>query len=69
MLTPRKNMSDEARVLGDFELLEKLGEGAMGEVWKAYQISFDREVALKILFPHVAKNDKLVQRCAAKGWP
>ncbi len=60
-------MGEEARVLGDFELLEKLGEGAMGEVWKAYQISFDREVALKILFPHVAKNDKLVQRLRREG--
>jgi serine/threonine-protein kinase len=54
-------------VLGDFELVKKLGEGAMGEVWKAHQISFDRYVALKVLFPHVAKNVKLVERLRREG--
>jgi serine/threonine protein kinase len=49
-------------VIGDFRLLAKLGEGAMGAVYKAYQISFKREVALKVLFPHVANNEKLVKR-------
>ncbi len=48
--------------LGDFELLNKLGEGAMGEVHRARQLSFDRDVALKVLFPHIAKNQKLVAR-------
>src|SRR5437762_3062678 len=36
---------------GDYELLNKLGEGAMGEVYRARQISFDRQVALKVMFP------------------
>jgi serine/threonine protein kinase len=58
---------NEITVLGDFELLKKLGEGAMGEVWKARQISFDREVALKVLFPHVANNPKLVERLTREG--
>jgi serine/threonine protein kinase len=48
--------------LGDFELLEKLGEGAMGAVYRARQISFQRIVALKILFSHVASQPRLVER-------
>ncbi len=48
--------------LGDFQLLEKLGEGAMGAVYRARQISFERIVALKILFPHVANQPRLVER-------
>src|SRR5262245_59155417 len=44
--------------LGDFQLLKKLGEGAMGAVYKARQISFNRIVALKVLFKHVAANPK-----------
>jgi serine/threonine-protein kinase len=47
---------------GEFALIRKLGEGAMGAVYKARQISFNRTVALKVLFPHVARNPKLVER-------
>jgi serine/threonine protein kinase len=57
----------ENALFGDFRLLEKVGEGAMGEVWKAQQISINREVALKILFPHVAGNPKLVKRLHREG--
>ena len=34
---------------GSFELLERLGRGASGEVWRACDMHLDREVALKLL--------------------
>ena len=48
--------------IADFLLLEKLGAGGMGEVWKAKQISMKRDVALKILSPELSQNEEFVER-------
>src|SRR5262245_57623564 len=41
--------SDPALEVPGFKLLEKLGEGGMGEVYRAIQVSLQRYVAVKIL--------------------
>ncbi len=40
-------MSDRGQFLGPFELRGQLGRGAMAVVWRAYDPSLDREVAIK----------------------
>lgn len=51
------------RVLGGkYELEEVIGEGSMGRVYAARQIDLDKEVAVKVLHPHVAADPKVAKR-------
>jgi len=47
---------------GAFELHEKIGSGGMASVYRGVQKSLDRRVVLKVLYPHLAEDEKLVQR-------
>jgi eukaryotic-like serine/threonine-protein kinase len=55
--------------LGDYELMERIGVGGMGEVYKARQFSLDRMVAVKILPASEVGNQDYVTRflLEAKG--
>ncbi len=48
--------------LGDYEILDHLGTGGMGEVYLAQDSRLDRTVALKILAPEVAADTRRMQR-------
>jgi hypothetical protein len=43
----------EARELGSYELVERLGEGGMGEVWRARHRLLARDAAIKLVRPEV----------------
>jgi len=47
---------------GPFELKEKIGSGGMASVYLAMQKSLQRPVVLKVLYPHLAEDEKLVAR-------
>lgn len=41
---------------GQFRLIQKLGEGGMGELYLAEQLHVDRHVAVKLVHPHLASH-------------
>jgi serine/threonine protein kinase len=47
--------------IGSYVIMDKVGEGGMGKVYRAKQVLLDREVALKIVRPNLVAN-KLVRK-------
>ncbi|HEV8320313.1 MAG TPA: serine/threonine-protein kinase, partial [Myxococcota bacterium] len=49
-------------IAGRFKVIELVGKGGMGVVYRVHQTSVDRQAALKVLHPHLANDPLLVRR-------
>lgn len=67
MRAPADEVDWTGQVLGEFRLLHRLGRGGMGQVYLAEQTSLKRKVALKLLHPELASNERSLLRFKAEA--
>lgn len=53
--------------IGNYQIQNLVGEGGMGTVFKGFDLMLEREVAIKVLRPELARQPQLVERFRAEA--
>ena len=60
--TPRKELSRGSLFARRYEIIEELGKGGMGKVYRVFDTKIDEEVALKLIKPEIAADAETIKR-------
>lgn len=60
--SPREDPTQDLKSLGEYRVLRKIGGGGMGSVFLGYLEGQNRQVALKVLAPALARSPAMVDR-------
>jgi serine/threonine protein kinase/tetratricopeptide (TPR) repeat protein len=60
--TPIEELTTGSTFAGRYQIIEELGEGGMGKVYKALDKEINTKVALKLIKPEVAADEKAIKR-------
>jgi serine/threonine protein kinase len=52
----------QSLILGQYRLMERLGQGTMGQIFKAVHVAMGRLVTIKLIAPHVAADPEVRAR-------
>jgi serine/threonine protein kinase/tetratricopeptide (TPR) repeat protein len=62
VLTPKKELTIGSTFAGRYQIIEELGKGGMGSVYKVLDQELGEKVALKLLKPEIASDDLMIER-------
>jgi serine/threonine protein kinase len=60
--TPPEEFARGTVIAERYEIIETLGRGGMGQVYRVYDKKIEGEVALKIIKPEIASSEKTIER-------
>ncbi len=60
--TPTEELTTGSTFAGRYQIIEELGKGGMGKVYKAHDTEIKEKVALKLLKPEIAADEKTIER-------
>lgn len=60
--TPVQEFTRGTTLLNRYEIIEVLGQGGMGQVYRAYDKKLNEEVAIKLINPEIASDPKTLER-------
>jgi len=59
---PTKELTIGSTFAGRYQIIEEIGRGGMGRVYKVLDKDVEEKVALKLLNPEIAADEKIIKR-------
>jgi len=60
--TPKEELTRGTTLANRYEIIEELGKGGMGRVYRVEDTKLKQEVALKLIKPEIARDKKTIER-------
>ncbi len=62
MEAPKEELTTGSTFAGRYQIIEELGKGGMGKVYKVHDTKIKEKIALKLIKPEIAKDKKTIER-------
>ena len=60
--TPKKELTTGSTFANRYQIIEELGKGGMGRVYKALDKKINEKIVLKLIKPEIASDKKTIER-------
>lgn len=62
LITPKEELTTGSTFAGRYQIIEEIGKGGMGRVYKVNDKDIREKIALKLLKPEIASDEKTIER-------